>query len=1016
MEREMISDGKSASEIDGAKARIRQQAYSGIPPELNGVGSLSETARNMNRGPRGIAAYMAEGGEAEEEVYDAGGRFQFDQNMQEPSIVSFLRKMFNRDTYDTSLEKARKIKAGEMPTGYEPPGVRLSREFIGMTPIGTAETGVAMYDEFNQDDPNYLKLGIMGAGELAGYIPLAGPPIKKMIRGGRGNVPINKNVFDDSEEIIEVYHATPNAPFEKLDANMSDLNKDGAFGPGDYFSLDSRYPSQFVGGRGSLLSAKVDVSRMLDARLGGKPFTSDQTEGLIEALSRRTDLDGKNLTVVKKDDVLSVSYVRRPLFSGEPLADRRLVQRIPLRNAEEAFKKIKEITNNIKNPLQKDADGYALVRNNSTNTENLKDVLSESGFTGVVGVQEASSGGKSNLVVFDNSVYKDGGKLDTVIDQGVIPEDIGFSASRSADEYTAGNDAKIVENYRRRLEKENVSPPGSPDFRTSEDIELLVQNFARQRSQKYADGGEVMEGIGSLNETARNMTRGPRGLNSLQRFAEGGELNVNLQPLDLPVDGRMSYTKTDDGGMFDSEVSKTFEGGLGSLTPSFDYSTQNSSRDMGDVVIDENGEQIGFAVEGELFLNSDPDSEDKVRGAFEVEKSRNNTNFTFPEGEFVRTNEGLLKRFNLGMDLGRFGLDLNRMEGSGREPVNSGSATIRIGENGIVRYSDSDRGEPTIGFNYAREFASGGPVYMKNGGESSEAKARKDVLNTIYEIESNSNYDQWNLKAKNPPETPLSSLTIQEIMDFQGDENGPAAGAGQIKYNTFKYLIKSGVLSPDDVFSPENQDAANSRLLDRRGFVSWFNGDISTEEFGSDVAKEWASLPLLESRDVSGGKKERGDSRYGGSNKALVGADYWQEALDSAKVSQPTVVASADTSGIATFLPQTETRATQPQPVSYVPNFQGFQMQPSQASSMPGPLEPERPPVEEAKQYASLYEKYTPQAMQDALQGLGYFNSPTGPSGYQQFASGGEALGPPPLRGPDPQGIGAYQQFNAANR
>ena len=305
---------------------------------------------------------------------------------------------------------------------------------------------------------------------------------------------------------------------------------------------------------------------------------------------------------------------------------------------------------------------------------------------------------------------------------------------------------------------------------------------------------------------------------------------------------------------------------------------------------------------------------------------------------------------------------------------------------------------------------------MKNGGESSEAKARNDVLNTIYEIESNSNYDQWNLKAKNPPEAPLSSLTIQEIMDFQGDENGPAAGAGQIKYNTLKYLIKSGVLSPDDVFSPENQDAANSRLLDRRGFVSWFNGDISTEEFGSDVAKEWASLPLLESRAVLGKNKARGDSRYGGSNKALVGADYWQEALDSAKVSQPTVVASADTSGIATFLPQTETRATQPQPVSYVPNFQGFQMQPSQASSMPGPLEPERPPVEEAKQYASLYEKYTPQAMQDALQGLGYFNSPTGPSGYQQFASGGEALGPPPLRGPDPQGIGAYQQFSAANR
>ena len=242
----------------------------------------------------------------------------------------------------------------------------------------------------------------------------------------------------------------------------------------------------------------------------------------------------------------------------------------------------------------------------------------------------------------------------------------------------------------------------------------------------YADGGEVMNGIGSLNETARGMSRGPRGIGAYQQFAEGGELNVDLQPLDLPVDGRMSYTQTDDGGRFDSEIRKTFEGGLGSLTPSFDYSTQNSSRNMGDVVIDENGEQIGFAVEGELFLNSDPNSEDKVRGAFEVEKSRNNTNFTFPEGEFVRTDEGLFKRFNLGMDLGKFGLDLNRMEGSGRDPVNSGSATIRIGENGIVRYSDSDRGEPTIGFNYAKEFADGGPVYMAGGGSLSRYTELRD--------------------------------------------------------------------------------------------------------------------------------------------------------------------------------------------------------------------------------------------------------------------------------------------------
>jgi len=195
-------------------------------------------------------------------------------------------------------------------------------------------------------------------------------------------------------------------------------------------------------------------------------------------------------------------------------------------------------------------------------------------------------------------------------------------------------------------------------------------------------------------------------------YAEGGEVNVNLRPLDLPVDGRMSYTQTDEGGMFDSEIRKTFEGGLGSLTPSFDYSTQNRSRNTGDVVIDEEGKQIGFALEGELFLK--PQSEDKVRGAFEIEKSRTDTNFSLPEGDLVETRDGLLKRFNLGMDLGKFGIDLNRTEGSGREPVNEGSATIRVGENGIIRYSDSNRGKPNIEFNFSKEFSQGGAVTARD--------------------------------------------------------------------------------------------------------------------------------------------------------------------------------------------------------------------------------------------------------------------------------------------------------------
>ena len=48
----------------------------------------------------------------------------------------------------------------------------------------------------------------------------------------------------------------------------------------------------------------------------------------------------------------------------------------------------------------------------------------------------------------------------------------------------------------------------------------VIQDFSEEG---FAQGGEVMQGVGSLNETARNMTRGPRGIAAYQQFASGGE-------------------------------------------------------------------------------------------------------------------------------------------------------------------------------------------------------------------------------------------------------------------------------------------------------------------------------------------------------------------------------------------------------------------------------------------------------------------------------------------------------------
>ncbi len=69
-------------------------------------------------------------------------------------------------------------------------------------------------------------------------------------------------------ELTTIYHATKGAPFSQFDPTQGDsyYGNMGAFGHGFYGSLDTKYPSEFVGGEGSLMSAQVDTSNMLDAR------------------------------------------------------------------------------------------------------------------------------------------------------------------------------------------------------------------------------------------------------------------------------------------------------------------------------------------------------------------------------------------------------------------------------------------------------------------------------------------------------------------------------------------------------------------------------------------------------------------------------------------------------------------------------------------------------------------------------------------------------------------------------
>ena len=73
---------------------------------------------------------------------------------------------------------------------------------------------------------------------------------------------------------------------------------------------------------------------------------------------------------------------------------------------------------------------------------------------------------------------------------------------------------RFAERQRRGLK---INPLGAPKG------EVLRSVRPQTRPENFAQGGPVMRGIGTLNETARNMTRGPRGIGAYQQFASGGE-------------------------------------------------------------------------------------------------------------------------------------------------------------------------------------------------------------------------------------------------------------------------------------------------------------------------------------------------------------------------------------------------------------------------------------------------------------------------------------------------------------
>lgn len=169
------------------------------------------------------------------------------------------------------------------------------------------------------------------------------------------------------------------------------------------------------------------------------------------------------------------------------------------------------------------------------------------------------------------------------------------------------------------------------------------------------------------------------------------------------------------------------------------------------------------------------------------------------------------------------------------------------------------------------------------------------LLEFIKKYESRGNYDiVWGgIKGRHHPSKPLTQMTIGEVLAWQDSVDAyymsEAAGAYQILEDTLRGLYRDAGLTLNSMYNRENQDKLALALLRRRGYDEFYAGRIKDEVFANNLAKEWASLPVVTNVVRREGKKvwtvQKGASYYAGDglNKAHAEVAPFLTAVNASK-------------------------------------------------------------------------------------------------------------------------------------
>lgn len=116
-------------------------------------------------------------------------------------------------------------------------------------------------------------------------------------------------------------------------------------------------------------------------------------------------------------------------------------------------------------------------------------------------------------------------------------------------------------------------------------------------------------------------------------------------------------------------------------------------------------------------------------------------------------------------------------------------------------------------------------------------------------------------------------------------------------------------LTGNEKFSADLQDRMGLHLLKRRGYDKFVAGNLSVTGFGLNLAKEWASFPVLRATKGAHRNVARGQSYYAGDglNKALVSAADVEASLSKALAMAATPPVGTTSEPVAVAAPKPAT-------------------------------------------------------------------------------------------------------------